>query len=362
MKSWGTRLMEEKAKRRNSAFELMRLVAMFMIVWGHCMIATAKDTEPYLGTTDNIGWFVGAFTVCAVNLFFLLTGYYAKADYGRRGKLVNIWIKTIFYSFGIFLIYAIIKHEFNIKDTLGFLFPILTKKYWYMQVYVVLALFTPYIASLLDTLDSKRHLALILIMIVFFSLHQSFIKVAMTLDQSQGYGIIWAVVMFIIGNYICRYGRPFAVKISKWLYLCAYVLCSIAIFISNYLIVRFNIAGGVVSRGNFYAYNSISVFVQSIALFLFFVSLSENDYSNKAINFVGKNTLAIYLISAHPVLLWPLWTEIFCVQQLVDNPIAYIIVSFLLTLLTIFACVFIDKVVDIVISKPIRKITEWLGL
>ena len=45
----------ERVDNRNSAFELLRIVAMFMIVWGHCMLATAKNQEPYLGIIDNIG-------------------------------------------------------------------------------------------------------------------------------------------------------------------------------------------------------------------------------------------------------------------------------------------------------------------
>lgn len=35
----------EKINKRSSAFELLRLVAMFMVVWGHCVMATAKDQE-----------------------------------------------------------------------------------------------------------------------------------------------------------------------------------------------------------------------------------------------------------------------------------------------------------------------------
>ena len=64
-----------KTDQRNSAFEMMRLLAMFMVILGHCVLVTAQDTEPYLGTLDNMGWSIKAFTVCAVNLFFLLSGF-----------------------------------------------------------------------------------------------------------------------------------------------------------------------------------------------------------------------------------------------------------------------------------------------
>jgi len=43
-------------EQRNSAFEIMRILAMFMIILGHCMLATAENTEPYLGILDCTGW------------------------------------------------------------------------------------------------------------------------------------------------------------------------------------------------------------------------------------------------------------------------------------------------------------------
>ena len=93
-------------KERNSAFEIMRLLAMQMIIWGHCMMATAKNQQPYLGIIDCIGWGVGAFTVCAVNLYFLLTGYFLKSTNCRLNRIIAIWLKTIFYSFVIYYMYV----------------------------------------------------------------------------------------------------------------------------------------------------------------------------------------------------------------------------------------------------------------
>ena len=58
-------------EERSSAFELLRITAMYLVVVGHVVLSTAQDTLPYLGAVDNTGWFVKAFTVAAVNCFFL---------------------------------------------------------------------------------------------------------------------------------------------------------------------------------------------------------------------------------------------------------------------------------------------------
>lgn len=343
----------ERVDNRNSAFELLRIIAMFMIVWGHCMLTTAQNREPYLGTLDNIGWFVGAFTVCAVNLFFLLTGYFTNSKNFRVNRVILVWIKTIFYSIGIYLIVSLLNGTFAWKEFITFCFPIFMKKYWYMQTYIVLALLSPYIAYTLERLDKKKHTVLVAIMLLFFCLHETFIKVSMTLDQTQGYGIIWACTMLIVGNWLKHYGSDYVDKIPAVCWEIAYGIVSLLIFLSNYLIVKFDIASGITSRGNFYAYNSLTVFIQSLCLFCFFIKLSEKwgGLRKKWINILGKNTLAVYLISSHPLLLSPLWTEILEINRLVALPLLYLLGSAGATAGIMGCCIAIDKMVDYALTR-----------
>lgn len=154
-KNYLRRIGVEKINKRSNAFELLRLVAMFMVVWGHCVMATAKDQEPYLGTLDNIGWFIGAFTVCAVNEFFLLTGYFARSDNFKVGRILTIWLKTFTYSTGIYIVVACIQQTFSIREMITYMLPITTKQYWYMQVYIVLFFLTPYISLCMEHLTKN---------------------------------------------------------------------------------------------------------------------------------------------------------------------------------------------------------------
>lgn len=343
--------MGENANSRNSSFELMRIVAMFMIVIGHCVMATAQDQGPYLGTIDNIGWFIKAFTVCAVNLFFLLTGYFAQGNRIRFGKTIELWIKTIIYSAGIYIISCIIGNVFERKILIKYMLPITFKTYWYMQVWVVLSLVAPFIAKVLDNVDEKAHFVLILILVFFFSLHQTFIPVSSTLDQTQGYGIIWAIVMLVIGSWIHKYAESYIKKIPAVVFLVGYILSSLTIFASNYLIVKFDIAQGVTSRGNFYAYNSLTVLVQSLCLFAYFARKAYDFHNIKLVNAISINIIAAYLITAHPVLLYPLWDNILNMRAYWTMPAFYVILAVLFTVVAILICVITDKVLDFILYK-----------
>lgn len=332
-------------ENRNSAFELMRLLAMLMIIFGHCMLATAQNVDPYLVGLDNIGWGVKAFTVCGVNLFFLLTGYFLKSSRPRFGRIIDIWIKTIFYSVTIYLILSLYSSSFSGRDLVGFVLPVFTSKYWFIQTYIVLALLVPYFSIGLEKLNESQFNFLIGVLLIFFCIHETFFKVMYTLDMTQGYGIIWGSFMCCMGYWLRRH-ESFVHDISYWRFFLGYVILSILIFMSNYLIVACNIAGGVSSRGNFYAYNSVTVFLQSVCLFCIFIKYSTKIRYHSLINNMSKNVLAGYLISSHPVLLKPLWTDFFEMTQFDDNILSYLFVAIVLSSVTLVMCINIDKLVD----------------
>ena len=339
-------------KERNSVFEFVRLLAMFMIVFEHAMLATSLHTENVLSAIDNISWFLEAFTICAVNLFFLLTGYFAtdnRIDLKRIGK---IWGKTIFYSTMIYLIALVCGQDsFSVKTFVSFLCPVTFKQYWFMQVYIVLSLISPFVIRMLNTLTKVEHLWLIGVLALFFSLHQTFIPIKYTLDQTQGYGIIWATVMLIIGNYFKKYENEIFSRTRASILLLGYSIIAITVFVSNYLIVKFDIAQGVTSRGNFYAYNSVTIFWESLFLFGFFVKLSYRGWTNKVVNWFAGSALAVYLISSHPELLYPLWTDIFKLRIEDTNIVLFITNAVIESMITLVLCILIDKFVDRLIGK-----------
>lgn len=346
-----TKIINGAGIKRNSSFELMRLLCMFMIILGHCASATAQDTKPYLGTMDNIGWFIKAFTICSVNCFFLLTGYFGKSDNFRLSKVLELWIKTVFYSITIYTIVATLTGQFDLKEMVRYFFPVWTKRYWYMQTYLVASLLLPFLTKVLEELDEKKHTFLITVLIIFFSLHQTFSQVTNTLDTAQGYGIIWCFVLCIVGSWLQRYGESIVKKRPSAFWILYYAVISVIIFISNYLIVKLDIAQGVISRGKFYAYNSVTVFLQSLFLFCFFIKLKDKMPYVKEINWLAQNALAGYLISAHPLIIFALWSDTLGMARFWKKPEIYVLTAIVFSTVILLGCVLIDKLVMLLLNK-----------
>ena len=339
---------------RSSSFEIMRLLAMYMIVFEHCLLATALNSVEALSLADNVAWLLEAFTICAVNLFFLLTGYFMNNRSFHFRKWLGTWGKTVFYSAGIYLAAVLLGAEaFGIKAFINYCCPVLMKSYWFMQTFIVLSFLLPYLAIMLDHISEKQHALLCGMLLSFFCLHQTFIPVAQTLDNSQGYGIIWAVVLCVVGSFLKRYGSKYIQKVPTMLYLVGYILIAVGIFITNILIVKFDIAGGITSRGNFYAYNSVSVFWESLLLFCFFIRISEKKFHSRVINWLSGSALAVYLIGSHPLLLTGIWTRIVPMPDFSANLGQYLLAATLISIVIVLLCVLVDKMVN--------EIAKFLG-
>ena len=338
-------------QERSSAFEIMRLLAMYMIVFEHCLLATSLHSAEPLSLADNVAWLLEAFSICAVNLFFLLTGYFLNVGSFRFQKWLGIWGKTVFYSIGIYLIAVLLGAEsFGVRTLINYCCPVLMKTYWFMQVFIVLSFLLPYLAIMLNHISEKQHALLCLVLLLCFCLHQTFIPVGQTLDNSQGYGIIWAVVLCTVGSFLKRYGSKYIQKVPSMLCLVGYIVFAVGIFITNVLIVKFDIAQGITSRGNFYTYNSTSVFMESLLLFCFFIRLSERNFHSRIINWLSGSALAVYLIGSHPLLLTGTWTKIVLMPDISTNLGSYLLVAVSGSIIVVLFCILIDKIVNAIMK------------
>lgn len=328
----------KKMKSRNSAFELLRIITMLFIVFGHALIALDKNNIKPLCTIDNITWLAFAFTSCAVNVYFLISGYFLECGGFKLKKIFFLWFEMFFWSVGIYLVLCLAGMiGFECKAFIGFCFPFLLKKYWFIQCYIVMYFLFPFLKKITENIKQKQHFILCILLLAFFSVYPTFIPVSYTLDQSQGYGIIWGLTLTLVGSYISQYGIGCLERKTMFCVL-MYLGCSILIYISNLLIVRLDIAGGLLSRSNFYSYNSISMFLESLAIFYAFKNISTKGFSSRLVNFVGRNNLYVYLISAHPLLIYSIWNRVFDKIEMNNFIVLYILFfTMALFLICIFA-------------------------
>lgn len=60
----------------------------------------------------------------------------------------------------------------------------------------------PFILSGIEKLSNGKLTFLVIVLVMFFSCHETFMKVKFTLDQTQGYGFMSGMMYYIIGFWI----------------------------------------------------------------------------------------------------------------------------------------------------------------
>lgn len=351
-------------KKRKSNLDLLRILSMFFIVSLHYLGVGGSFYNIYDGNTTLIdgnyclaSW-LEALSIVGVNCFVLISGYFLINSSFKWKKIGQIYLTTIFYSVILFLIHVIF-YGFSLGDAVSSFLPVLMSTYWFITVYLVLYLLSPYINILCNHLSKKQHLTLILILVAIFSVWKCVLPIAETIDNRKGYSLTWFIVLYVCGAYISKYGiQGFKRNIFN---LLSYFGISIVMVLIKIAAIVASTKFAILANGQnlFYHYDSITVFAASIFLFIFFSRIECNSaFLGKAVEIIAPSTFSVYLI--HENFLWReiFWNQILKANVMTSSP--FFILHFLLCVVGVFVvCVLIDqirKIVFLITANSIKRL------
>ena len=153
----------EQGVKRNSAIELLRIIAMILIVAHHFSLhgdfGFSAETVSFNRVWIQFMQFGGKI---GVNIFVLISGYFLiTAEKLKTQKVLKFILQVLTYSVLIFGCFAIFGSEsLGIKSVIKSLFPLVHSIWWFASAYFVLYLLSPYLNRLLNSLDKKTYLRL----------------------------------------------------------------------------------------------------------------------------------------------------------------------------------------------------------
>lgn len=201
-----------KAKRQAN-FELLRIVAMMMIIVlhylnkGELLTAYAADRS----AVNYAAHLIEAFCIVAVNCYVLLSGYFLVESAWKPGRVVSLAAQILFYSvlIPVVLICAgvISAGELSVYDWLNFVLPVETEHYWFATAYLVMYVLAPFLAEGARRVEKRTLQIVIGILVLYFSVWKSVLPVRLATDR-YGYDFGWFLCLFLIAAYIRLYGLP----------------------------------------------------------------------------------------------------------------------------------------------------------
>lgn len=292
-------------KERETNFELLRILAMCMIIGLHYLgkgnvLGDFLDAQ---GIGGYLAWIFEAFFYCAVNVYVLVSGYFLiekQADVRRAGKL---WGQVFFYSLFLGIIAlctGIAKaEEMDAYKASYYLLPILTEHYWFVTDYLFLYLLLPFINPALSSMEQKKMRNRIILFLGIFSFSKSLLPLSFAVDK-KGYDVLWFICLYMTGAYYRRFGIPLLAAKARGFGL--YIVSSAAIFVSALLL-----KGAYFKTGHFkdivtyaYSYNHIFCYLAAVGLFTAFARIRIGPgKAGKVIGLLGGASFGVYLIHEH---------------------------------------------------------------
>ncbi len=338
-------------KKRDANIELLRIVAMLMIITLH--FNNQSKALLVLGEpASNVQIFatvLEAIAITGVNVYVLISGYYLSSSKVKLSKVLLLILQVYFYTLLIscammFVGAYSVKPEDKLDRALRYLFPISSEHYWFVTAYVIMYVLAPVMNAAVNALKRKQLKAVIIGLLTWFCFIKSIVPVKFGTDR-MGYDFGWFICLYLIAAYIRKYNVVLFIdaKKSALVYLVSVVVIaafSLVFYMINLATGNFNYYAQVPCHYNFF-------FALTGALGLFsvfrFMRLKENLFA-EAIRIIAPYTLGVYLLHMHFEIAdrWVEWIEHIIGETPLDNALTFFIHLVVSVLIVFFAGIFVD--------------------
>lgn len=357
--------------KRLSKFEVIRILAMFLIVLHHAVVHGVCDVNKSLNpiatrlVNGSIAYILGSGGIVGVYLFVLITGYFMINSKISLGKLVKLWLPIFFWSLFIF---GFLGNHSSIKELIRAIFPILFGEYWFMTVYVFMYCLIPVLNNIVNSIKSQKEL-LYLGIISLFIIGGAFPKLGLGMIASRlaDFCIVYCVGAVIRKQSILKNEKY--VQLAKKLFVIFILVDILGIFVLTY-------AGGILDKVIFIKLSKDIVIHHwtmigiAEAITLFIMMGTTNIGYHPIINRIAACMFGIYLISDNEYTQKLIWHQLFNMRQALTYPWWLMIVYILGVTIVVFVCCgILEYICQLIFSKFERwayvkgnKFQEKIGL
>lgn len=323
--------MSIKGKERKSNFELLRIVAMLLVLLIHYTPVRIIDTTGGIYLTnhilqDIINLELKSLSFVCVNCFVLISGYWGIRL--RLKSFLNLLFQMTFWSAVCVVLAVFIFDVANISVVGAFIENIASG--WFPKSYLALFVVAPILNSFIKS-SSEEELGKFILLFYLLSTIGGYLMGWS--DFNEGMSALSLVGLYLIGAYL----RMTTLKIFtlKPRYdLMLYLGLGLLMVILNVLLIIVGISSSP------YGYLNPVVIVMSIYLFLFFKKL-DIGYS-EVINFLATSAFSVYLFHCNPLVFGEI-AKVWSWINLNFGVLASLFMAFLSFIAIYLFCVIIDR-------------------
>lgn len=316
-------------KKRISKFELLRIIAMYLIVLHHSILHGALNIGAYQLMNKPVNAILLSFLECGgkvgVFLFVLITGYFMTYSKINFKKIIKLWLPIFFWSITLYLVMAKLTGcSLNTRSLIRSLFPIIFAQYWFMTAYFFMYLLIPVLNIVIKNINSKKKIIYFItigIILIASSTHTLF-------KGNAGSMLLNFCIVYCWGGLIRIYHSKINRSLNDKLLGVFILLELIGIELP---LIGFLLTGKeqLLKISNKFVVAPSTLFVVLIAVtFFIYVSFWKDNYY-PSINKIATTTFGIYLISDNDSVREYLWNNLLRMHTIIEQNYAviYVIVA-----------------------------------
>lgn len=310
--------MENIKKTRNPALDIIRIFALFCVVSLHFFLYSGYYVIPLVDGNLFFSTLARTFFMICVPLFLLLTGYLMrnkKASKEYYLKLIRIVGEYLLASLFCMACLAF-HHGTSLIDTiqiflsqlLGILSFEAAEYGWYVEMYIGLFLFIPYLNILYNGLQGKQaKQRLIITMLLLSGIPEVLNSISFSLpwtmmynDPSEGLKLFpagWSSVYPITYYFIGAYLSEYPLQLSKAKHILLLMMSNLIAGTIGYI----KSTGSIYVWGSWQTHESLFVVIQAVLVFGFFLQLDVSRIGTrgqKLLALVSDLCFSAYLVSS----------------------------------------------------------------
>ncbi len=293
----------DKRRGRESNIELLRILAMLGVIILHYNNPSIGGGLSFVKSGSINYWFLNlieSIFVCAVNLFMIISAYFMASSNKRDlWKPIQLLVQVIIFSVSKYILISLIKSNFSIRGLVGALIP----ANYFVILYIVVFIISPYINLIFENLDSRKRKLFIFTLILLFSVYPTIVDVLIEVTKHSfnglssigmygsqyGYSIVNFTLCYCVGAYIRFESEDiFKVNTSKlvgWLITCVATMTIWSVI---------NDKIGYFTEKTAWEYCNPLVIMSAVCAFLLFKRIKIKN--SKFINSLAKGSFTVYLL------------------------------------------------------------------
>lgn len=335
----------EKIKERSSNFELLRIIAMILVLIIHVLICLPRPTSSLVIVAPLKAlsfYFTDAVSIICVNVFILISGWFGINL--KMRKLSILLFQIFFFAIVIWGVLVFIEpSKYMNLQSLTTVLMLNGSDYWFIKSYLGLYLLAPIINSFVER-ASRKHYRNILILLYVFQTVYGWISIDGASWIAGGYSAFSFVCLYLLGRYIKIYGNQITIgrfyalsSISKKRLLLVFLSIVFFLIFLAYAVTYL----GFPIEGRLFTYTNPLVILESIVVLLFF---SKIRFENPIINRIAFSCLSIYLLHGNELVLRPYYGSWIYQWYSCETTIGFILKTLLLILLVCAIALSLDQI------------------